>query len=178
MYYSGEADLDRDLDLDRDFEREADRFSLDLDLRSSSWGDGERDVDLRSPFPFSIGEAERLRDFLSPKGSFEGLRESRSDLTLERLLERDLDLRSGEPDRDLERDLDFDLLERDLDLRERDLLSADLERDFLPDLERECWRLLLLRERDREWDLERLLDLEWLLLRERRRLRDLERLPE
>lgn len=93
----------------------------------------------RSPLPFSMGEAERLRDFFSPEGSLERLRESRSDFTLD--LDRDLDLRSAEPERDL------DLLEPDRDLRERDLLSADLERDFLPDLER---RRLLLRERDRE----------------------------
>lgn len=92
----------------------------------------------RSPFPFSIGEAERLRDFFSPDSSLDLLRESRSDFTLERLLERDLDFLWAEPDLDLrERDRDLDLLERDLDLRERDLLSADLERDFLPDLERE-----------------------------------------
>lgn len=92
----------------------------------------------RSSFPFSTGEPERLRDFLPPKGSFERLRESRSDLTLDRLLDRDLDLRSAERDLDLrERDLDFDLLERERDLRERDLLPPDLDRDFLPDLDRE-----------------------------------------
>lgn len=94
----------------------------------------------RSSFPFSIGEAERLRDFLSPHISFDRLRESRSDFTLERLLERDLDFRSAEPDPDLrerERDLDLPERDRDLRLRERDLLSPDLERDFLPDLERE-----------------------------------------
>lgn len=86
-----------------------------------------------APLPFSIGEAERLRDFFSPDGSLDRLRESRSDFTLD--LERDLDLRSAEPDRDLrERDRDFDLLEPDLDRRD---LLADFERDFLPDLERE-----------------------------------------
>lgn len=90
----------------------------------------------RSSFPFSTGEAERLRDFLSPEGSFDRLRESRSDFTLDRLFERDLDLRSAERDLDLrECDRDLDLLERDL--RELDLLPPDLERDFLPDLERE-----------------------------------------
>lgn len=123
-------------------EREAERFSLDLDRRSSSWGDGEREADLaaRSSFPFSIGEAERLRDFLSAHISLDRLRESRSDFTLERLLERDLDFRSAEPEPDLrerERDLDLPERDRDLRLRERDLLSPDLERDFLPDLERE-----------------------------------------
>lgn len=94
----------------------------------------------RSSFPFSTGEAERLRDFFSPDISFDRLRESRSDFTLERLFERDLDLRSAEWDLDLrerERDLDLWDRERDLRLRERDLLPPDLERDFLPDLERE-----------------------------------------
>lgn len=121
-------------------EREAERFSLDLDLRSSSCGDGERDADLtaRSSFPFSIGEAERLRDFFSADISFDRLRESRSDFTLERLFERDLDLRSAEWDLDLrERDRDLDFWDRERDLRERDLLPPDLERDFLSDLERE-----------------------------------------
>lgn len=94
----------------------------------------------RSSFPFSTGEAERLRDFFSPDISLERLRESRSDFTLERLFERDLDFRSAERERDLrerERDLDLRDRERDLRLRERDFLSPDLERDFLPDLERE-----------------------------------------
>lgn len=162
-----------------------------MDRRSSSCGDGEREADLtaRSSFPFSTGEAERLRDFFSHDISFERLRESRSDFTLERLFERDLDFRSAEREWDLrDRERDLDLAdrerERDLRLRECDLRSPDLERDFRPDLEREWRRLLLLWERDLEWDLERLLErllLLWLLrllLRERRRLRDLERLPE
>lgn len=123
-------------------EREAERFSLDLDRRSSSCGDGEREADLaaRSSFPFSTGEAERLRDFLSTDISLDRLRESRSDLTFERLFERDLDFGSAERERDLrerERDLDLRDRERDLRVRERDLLSPDLERVFLPDLERE-----------------------------------------
>lgn len=71
-----------------------------------------------------MGVAERLRDFLLANFSLEGLLESRSDFTLEWLLERDLLLS-----------------ERDLDLRVR-----ERERDFLPDLE---WRRLL-----REWDLQ------------------------
>lgn len=96
-----------------------------------------------SSFPFSIGEGERLRDFLSAAAahiSLDGLREPRSGSTFERLFERDLDLRSAERERDLwERERDFDLWdrERDLRLRDRDLLSPDLERDFLPDRERE-----------------------------------------
>lgn len=94
----------------------------------------------RSALPFSMGEAERLRDFFSPEGSLERLRESRSDFTFERDLERDFDLRSAEP----ERDPDFDLLEPDRDLWSRVLFSADFDLDFLPDLERDCWRLLLL----------------------------------
>lgn len=119
-------------------EREAERFSLDLDLRSSSCGDGEREADLaaRSSFPFSTGEAERLRDFLSTTISLDRLRESRSDFTFE----RDLDFRSAERELDLrewERDLDLRDRERDRRLRERDLLSPDLERDFLPDLDLE-----------------------------------------
>lgn len=76
-----------------------------------------------------MGVAERLRDFLLANFSLEGLLESRSDFTLEWLLERDLLLS--------ERDLDLRVRERERDLRER---------DFLPDLER---RLLL-----REWDLQ------------------------
>lgn len=70
----------------------------------------------RSPFPFSIGEAERLRDFLLTDFSLERLLESLSDLALERLLERDL--RTSERERDFcvrERDRDFDFLERDFD---------------------------------------------------------------
>lgn len=132
-------------DLERDLEREAERFSLDWDRHSSSCGDGEREADLAtwSSFPFSTGEGDRLRDFFSADRSFDRLRESLSDFTLERLFERDLDLCSAERDRDLrecERDLDLlDLLdlERDLRVRERDLRSPDLERDFLSDLERE-----------------------------------------
>ena len=121
--------------MERDLEREAERFSLDLDRRSPSCGDGEREADLtaHSSFPFSTGEAERLRDFLSTDISFDLLRESRSDFTLERLFERDFDFRSAER----ERDLDLWDRERDLLLRERDFPSSDLERDFLPDLERE-----------------------------------------
>lgn len=57
-----------------------------------------------------MGEAERLRDFFSVDISFDWLRESRSDFTLDRLFERDLDFRSPE------RDLDFMETERDLDL--------------------------------------------------------------
>lgn len=93
-----------------------------------------------SSFPFSTGEGDRLRDFLSVDISFDRLRESRSDFTLERLFERDLDFRSAERDLDLrerERDLDLWDPERDLRVRERDFSSPDLERDFLPDLERE-----------------------------------------
>lgn len=65
---------------------------------------------VRSTIPFSMGEAERLRDFFSVDISFDRLRESRSDFTLDRLFERDLDFRSPE------RDLDFMETERDLDL--------------------------------------------------------------
>lgn len=93
-----------------------------------------------SSFPFSTGEADRLRDFFPTDISLDRLRESRSDFTLERLFERDLDFRSAERDLDLrerERDLDLWDPERDLRVRERDLSSPDLERDFLPDLERE-----------------------------------------
>lgn len=102
-------------------ERETERLSGDLE-RQSAAGEGEREE--RSSFPFSTGDAERLRDFFLADFSLERLRESRSDFTLEQLLERDLLL-----------------LERDLDLRVR-----ERERDFLPDLE---WRRLL-----REWDLQ------------------------
>jgi len=69
-----------------------------------------------------MGDGER--DLGSAAGSLDLLRESRSDFTFDGLLERDLDLRSAEPDLDL-RDLDRDL-EPDLDLR---LLLPDLERE-------------------------------------------------
>lgn len=67
-----------------------------------------------SPSPFSLGEAERLRDFLLTDFSLERLLESLSDFALERLLERDL--RASERERDFcvrERDRDLDFLERD-----------------------------------------------------------------
>lgn len=120
----------------------------DLERRSSGLGEVEGEADLGwSPFPFSIGEQDRLRDFLTSDFSLEGLRESRSDLGFDTLLERDflfdldLDFLLGEWEWDfLVRDLERDFLVRDLD---RDLLAGDLERDFLADLER---RLLL--ERD------------------------------
>lgn len=100
---------------------------------------------MRSFSPFSTGEGERLRDFLSGSISLDLLREPRSDFTFEWLFDRDL--RSAEWERDFgerERDLDLWDPEWDLRLREHDLLSPD----FLSDLERECRRLLLLRERD------------------------------
>lgn len=168
-------------------EREADRRAGDLDWLFSAAGDGDLDTDLASsPFPFLMGVAERLRD-LAACFSWDRLRESLSDFTLERLFERDFLL--SERDRDLPladrlrdlrvRDLERDFLGRELDLRVAELdrdLRPDLERDLRPDRERE--RLLL--ERDLERDLDRLLDrlLLRLLLRERRRLRDRERLPE
>lgn len=73
-------------------------------------------------------DRERLRDFLLEDFSLERLRDSRSVLTLDLLLERDL--------RVSERD--FLLLEGlcDLRVRERDF-SGDLEWDLLLDLERD-----------------------------------------
>lgn len=78
----------------------------------------------RSPSPFSLGEAERLRDFFSTDFSLERLLESRSDFALERLLERLL-----------ERDLRTSERERDFCVRERDRDLDFLERDFVGDLE-------------------------------------------
>lgn len=99
----------------------------DLERSRSSWGEGEREADFgRSSFPFSIGDAERLRDFLLTDFSLELLLEPRSDLGFERLLERDL--RVAERERDLllaERLRDFRLRER-----ERDFLARDLVGDF------------------------------------------------
>lgn len=138
MVYSWEADLDRDLDLERepDLERERERCSGDFEPLFSARGDGEREADLaRSSFPFSAGDAERLRDFLLVDFSFDRPREPRSDFTLEVLLERDS--RSPEPERDLLRDFCVRERERERDLRERDLLEGDLERDLRPDLERD-----------------------------------------
>lgn len=105
---------------------------------------------LRSLSPFcAAGDADRLRDFPSQPASLDLLRESRCDLALERLFERDLerDLRSAERERDFwERERDFDLRDPERDLRGGDFLSPE----FLPDLERERLRPLLLRERDLE----------------------------
>lgn len=87
----------------------------------------------RSSSPFSLGDAERLRDFLLRDFSLQWLGDSRSDL--ERDLERDL--RTSERERDL-RDW-----ERDFPVRERDLRAGDFERDFLLESD-----LLLLRDLD------------------------------
>lgn len=133
-FQSCEADRERERDFDRDGERDGDRLEGDLEWWRSSRGEGEREGDFLSPF--SIGEAERLRDFLLTDFSLERLREPRSDRGFEWLLERDL--RLAERLRDLrERERERDFLERDL--------AGDLERDFLLDLELE--RRLL---RDRE----------------------------
>lgn len=126
------------------------RLLGDLERLRSSWGEGEREADFgRSSFPFSIGDADRLRDFLLTEFSLEWLREPRSDLGFERLLERLLerDLRASDRERDLwlvERLRDFREWDRERDFLERDL-AGDFEWDFLLDLERE--RFLL---RDRE----------------------------
>lgn len=150
----------------------------DLERSRSSCGEGEREADFgRSSFPFSIGDAERLRDFLLTDGSFERLLEPRSDFGFERLLDRDL--RLSERERDLwlaERLRDFRVRERERDFLERDL-AGDFEWDFLLDLERDLRPDF---ERERERDLERLRELLLLrlLLRERRLLRDLDLLPE
>lgn len=99
----------------------------------------------RSFSPFCIGDADRLRDFLSQPASLDLLRESRCDFTFERLLERDF--RSAERERDFwERERDLDLWDPERDLRDCDFLSPE----FLPDREREWLRPLLLRERDLE----------------------------
>lgn len=89
---SCEADLERERerDLDREGERDCDRFEGDLERCRSSCGEGERETDFLSPF--SMGEADRLRDFLLTDFSLEWLREPRSDRGFERLLERDLRL--------------------------------------------------------------------------------------
>lgn len=121
---SWEADLERERDLDREGERDGERFMGDLDLWRSSCGEGERETDFLSPF--SIGEGERLRDFLLTDFSLERLREPRSDLGFEWLLERDLRL--------TERLLDLRERERERDFLERDL-AGDLDREFLLDLE-------------------------------------------
>lgn len=90
--------MERDADLDREREREA--RSGDFEPLFSAWGDGEREADLsRSSLPFSVGEAERLRDFLLLDFSLDWPRDPRSDFTLEVLLERDL--RVSERERDL-----------------------------------------------------------------------------
>lgn len=134
--YSWDADLDRDLDLERepDLELECERRSGDFKPLFSAEGDGEREADLaRSSFPFSAGEAERLRDFLLADFSFHRPGEPRSDFTLEVLLERDW----RPPERERDPLWDFCVREREWDLRERDLLEGDLERDLRPDLERD-----------------------------------------
>ncbi|KAF0035358.1 hypothetical protein F2P81_013116 [Scophthalmus maximus] len=92
---------------------------------------------MRFPFLLPEWERERLRDFLLEDFSLERLRDSRSPLTLDLLLERDL--------RVSERERDFSLLEGlcDLRVRERDFSGDlewlaflfDVEWDFRPDLE-------------------------------------------
>lgn len=124
--------------MDREGERDGDRFVGDLERRRSSCGEGERETDFLSPF--SMGEAERLRDFLLTDFSLERLREPRSDRGLEWLLERDLRL--------AERLWDLRERERERDFLERDL-AGDFEWDFLLDLE---WERRLL------WDRELLTD--------------------
>lgn len=89
----------------------------------------------RSSSPFSMGDAERLWDFLLSDFSLQRLGDSLSDL--ERDLERDL--RTSERERDL-RDW-----ERDFPVWERDLRAGDFERDFLLESD-----LLLLRDLDLE----------------------------
>lgn len=131
---SCDTDLERERDLERDGERDGERFEGDLERWRSSCGDGERETDFLSPF--SIGDAERLRDFLLTDFSLERLREPRSDRGFEWLLERDFRL--------AERLLDLRERERERDFLERDF-AGDLERDFLLDLE---WERRLLWERE------------------------------
>ena len=112
------------------------------------------------------GDGERLGDLWLTDFSLDGLRVARSDLTLDTLFERDLRVTERDRDlplleRDLERLRDLRLLEPERDLRllerERDLrvrvLSWELERDFLLDLERDLrtdleWERRLLRDRE------------------------------
>lgn len=122
--------------MDREGERDGERLEGDLEWWRSSCGEGEREADFLSPF--SIGEAERLRDFLLTDFSLERLREPRSDRGFEWLFERDLRLAERLRDlREREREREWDFLERDL--------AGDLERDFLLDLE---WERRLLRDRE------------------------------
>lgn len=111
----------------------------------SSRGDGEREADLaRSSSPFFMGDGERLRDFLLSDFSLERPWDPRSDLGLERDLERDL--RASERERDFwlaEQLRDLRERERDFPVLDRDLRVGDLERDFLLDLDG-----LLLRDLD------------------------------
>ena len=103
------------------------------------------------------GDGERLGDLWLTDFSLDGLRVARSDLTLDTLLERDLRVTERDRDlplleRDLERLRDLRLLERERDLRVR-VLSWELERDFLLDLERDLrtdleWERRLLRDRE------------------------------
>lgn len=97
--------------MDCDGEREAERLAGDFEGWRPSLGEG--DLEKRFPLLFSAGE--RLRDALPADFSLERLRDSRSDLTLDLLLERDF--------RVSERERDLLLTERlcDLPLRERDL---------------------------------------------------------
>ena len=105
--------------MDREGEREADRLAGDFEGRRSSLGDGDFEADLASlSCLLSEWDGEQLGDFLLADFSLDRLRDSRSALLLDRLLERDL--------RVSERERDLLLLERLWDLRERDF-SADLE---------------------------------------------------
>ena len=131
--------------------RGGDRLGGEFEACRSPLGVGDLEVDLaRISF---LGDGERLRDLLPSDFSLDRLRDIRSDLTFDVLLERDL--------RVSERERDLLLLERLRDLRD---FSGELERDFLLDPERD---FLLDPERDLRPDLE------W----ERRLLRDRELQP-